>query len=292
MTNLRLPNFFIVGAPKAGTTSLYIWLKQHPQIWMPKIKEPDYFAPHARRMDWRAYLALFRGAKEERAIGEASTSYFGSAEAPGLIHEKFPSARIIILLRNPVDQAYSFFRYARMVGRVRHETFESALEHDDRFDLESLDGRERMYHQVVGYVRRGMYFNPVKRYLNRFGKSHVKVHLFEEMIRDPRRIYVDLCRFLGVSTDFLPVFTAENSSRPPRWATLQWILGRLAPRVPLSKIPFGLVRRANLFLGPRKEAMEHKIRLRLLGTFRPEIDRLSDLLDRDLSIWSGPGEFT
>src|SRR5579872_6439243 len=137
----RLPNFFIAGAPKAGTTSLYHYLSQHPQVYMSPLKEPNYFAaeiredncdPVVRRRlygeqralrrfldgpmlgphfsgivsEWEDYLRLFANATTERAVGEASVGYLRSPTAPSRIAEKIPEAKIIVMLRDPADRAF------------------------------------------------------------------------------------------------------------------------------------------------------------------------------------------
>jgi len=249
------------------------------------VKEPDYFAPHARRMTWDSYLALFRKPAGRKAVGEASTSYFGSQEAPQLIHEAIPGARIIILLRNPADQAFSFYRYAKMVGRIRHRTFEAALAHDRTVHLEKLSGRQRMYRQAIGYIHRGLYHDPTKRYLDLFGRDRTRVFLFEDMVRDPQSLYSDACRFLGVSPRFTPTFTVENRSRFPRSATLQWLFGRFSRHVPPARLPIRALRRVNVWLGGRGERLSREVRTRLVGEFRQDIERLSELINRDLGMW-------
>src|ERR687894_3261543 len=115
---MTMPNFFIIGAQKAGTTSLYYYLKQHPQIYMSPRKEPHFFKGMHSELrksgrglppvtDLGDYQALFRGVTDEKAIGEASASYLYSPKAPALIKSSIPDAKLIAVLRNPADRAYS-----------------------------------------------------------------------------------------------------------------------------------------------------------------------------------------
>ena len=113
----KWPNFFIVGAPRAGTTSLYEYLKQTKGIFMPSIKDPDFFAVETdldfavlkQIKDKKEYLKLFENVKDEIAIGEASPTYLHDPKAPKLIHDAVPNAKIIISLRDPVERANSYF---------------------------------------------------------------------------------------------------------------------------------------------------------------------------------------
>ena len=116
MTARRRPDFFIVGAPKAGTTSLYDWLAGHPQLYMSPVKEPMYFCPdvqgglrrlYAHPADEQRYLELFADARPAQSAGEASTRYLVSRMAPGLVHDFTPDARAIAMLRNPVDLVHA-----------------------------------------------------------------------------------------------------------------------------------------------------------------------------------------
>src|SRR5262245_44057756 len=133
----KLPNFFIVGAPKAGTTSLYEYLRRHPQVYMSPVKEPNYFSYadtvaqnlyHKEKgiEQWDEYVKLFEASNGAHAIGEASVSYLFYPEVPRRLNEKFPDARIIIVLRNPVDRAYSHYYMEHKLGYVR-ESFDDIV---------------------------------------------------------------------------------------------------------------------------------------------------------------------
>src|SRR5437667_3118215 len=165
------PNFFIVGAQNSGTTSLYGYLKQHPDVFMPALKEPHYFAQitpsHEQRYlrtivrDEAAYLRLFLKAKGYPAIGEASPSYLWDANAPHRIRKAVPHAKIIILLRDPVERAYSHYLMDVREGR-QDLPFLQALERD-------WNRSKKGWSVSQLYVELGLYAEQVRRYLEVFG---------------------------------------------------------------------------------------------------------------------------
>ena len=181
------PNFFIVGAPRAGTTSLYFYLKQVPEVYLSPVKEPNYFSIRVIPADHYLlpirnksnYLRLFEGVKDEIAIGEASPSYLEDPEAPKLIHQVAPHAKIIILLRDPVERAFS--HYLMMVSQGYEKlSFREAIE-----QILSKKSRGEFRH----YLTPGLYSEQIKRYINIFGNEKVKILIFEEFIRDTQKKY-------------------------------------------------------------------------------------------------------
>ncbi len=180
----KWPNFFIVGAPRCGTTSLHEYLKKIPRVFMSKIKEPEYFSPNSFKMnqtlpiyDKKEYLALFQEIKDELAIGESSTSYLEDPESPRLIHKVVPNARIIVMLRNPIERAYSHY-----LIHVRYN-FEKQSFHDAlRKILKKYDPLTSNH-----YLHAGLYSKQILRYINTFGKKNIKILIFEEFIQNKRK---------------------------------------------------------------------------------------------------------
>ena len=175
---MTMPNFFIVGAQKAGTTSLYYYLKQHPQIYMSPRKEPhffegmhwDFYRPGRMALpvtDLADYQALFEGVTDEKAIGEASASYLYSPKAPTLIKRSIPYARLIAILRNPADRAYSNFLHCVRAGRESIVDFAEAL----RVEEGRIKGN---WGPLWHYKQKGFYYAQVKRYLDTFGRDPVQ----------------------------------------------------------------------------------------------------------------------
>jgi hypothetical protein len=192
------PNFFIVGAPKAGTTSLYYYLKNIPGIYMSPIKEPNYFVRHAVQVgafdliqDKAEYLGLFRKSDRCVAIGEASSTYLWDPDSPTLIHEALPHARIIILLRDPIDRARSQY-----LMRMKYHHLKSPF-YDEL--MRDYNSKEKVWGVSGLYIEFGMYYEQIKRYLDQFGKEQVKIILFEEFIHHPRENVNEVLSFLGVN---------------------------------------------------------------------------------------------
>jgi len=187
----KWPNFFIVGAPKAGTTSLYEYLKKIPGIYMSKIKEPHYFSkvPPGSFMigNKKDYLELFKDAKDEKAIGEASTSYLACQETPKLIHSTIPNAKIIIILRDPVEQFFSGHLMLHRQG-IQKISFHERIEKEFK----------KNYEQNLSWQTNG-YSEQVKRYFEIFGRDQVKIIIFEEFIQNKKRIVEDVLSFLDVN---------------------------------------------------------------------------------------------
>jgi len=192
------PNFFIVGAPKTGTSSLYNHLKEIPGIYMSPVKEPNYFSRsnvpdnsiYRPIRDKEEYLNLFEKVKDEKIVGDASTKYLTDVHAYELIHQVSPQARILISLRDPVDRTFSQYLMNVQMGRWTqsfHERLQMELEHP-------VNKSERHLQ-----IYEGMYSESVKRYLEVFGPQQVKIIIFEEWIRNTKDTIEEILRFLGLN---------------------------------------------------------------------------------------------
>jgi hypothetical protein len=216
------PNFFIVGAQKAGTTSLYFYLKEVPQVYMSPIKEPFYFAPHAVHnsasdiiRDKKEYLKLFEKANGYTAIGEATPIYLWDPDAPKLIHQTVPHARIIMILRDPIERAYSNY-----LMRVRYSGVQSSFYDELMRDYRSQD---KLYGKSQLYVEFGMYYEQVKRYFDIFGREQVKVIIFEEFVKRPEQTVNEVLGFLGVKYTVTEIREQHNPYSVPRTPLSRWI---------------------------------------------------------------------
>ena len=196
------PNFFIVGAPKAGTSSLYNHLKEIPGIYMSPVKEPNYFSRsnipdnsiYRPIRDKEEYLNLFEKVKDEKIVGEASPHYLTDVYACELIHQVSPQARILISLRDPVDRAFSQYLMNVQMGRWTqsfHERLQMELEHP-------VNKSERHLQ-----INEGMYSESVKRYLEVFGPQQVKIIIFEEWISNTKDTIEEILRFLGLDNSVI-----------------------------------------------------------------------------------------
>jgi hypothetical protein len=289
-----LPNFLVIGANKGGTTSLYHYLKSHPQVFLSAVKEPSYFAlaglpPGSRpdgvltqtMVDTRDdYEALFEAVDGEKAVGEASTAYLVNRRAALGIRAEIPDAKLIAILRDPTDRARS--AHARAVGRGLEplESFEAAVD-------EELGGCTWRT-----YVRFGLYADGLARYYELFGPQQMKVFLYEDLRDDPLRVVRDLFEWLDVDPSFTPdVSRRYNVSAPPRTAALGRALGgggraRSALKTLLPEQTRGWMRRrAGSWNRTRPAGMSPELRRRLVDVFEGDIRRVEDLIDRDLSVW-------
>lgn len=304
------PNFLIAGAAKAGTTSLYEYLRQHPEVFMPtdpKRKEPHFFVHNktAAFQDLSEYLTLFQSARGKKAIGEASTGYLYSPESARWIRSVLGRIKIIILLRNPAKRAFSLWANMVRDGFEDATTFEEALRREpDRLRSPDFEDQCLQTAGVYAYFGSGLYSSQVERYFDTFGPENVCVHLFEDIVKDPARICRDVFRFLEVDDAFEPKIAIHNQGGAvPRFIPLQYRLQSVAlgrAWMPyLSLVPRrrrgALIRkleRWNIRIGPAASLSKPLYR-ELMDRYQPDIERLEQLLGRDLSIWSGPaGEGT
>jgi hypothetical protein len=294
---VTMPNFFIIGAQKAGTTSLYYYLNQHPQVYMSPVKEPHFFeGMHAdfkrpgRRVapvtDLRDYQALFDGVSDEHAIGEASASYLYSPKAPNLIQRTIPDAKIIAILRNPAERAYSNFVHLVQVGREPLASFAEALEAEEQRMRDNWGSN--WY-----YKQKGFYYAQVKRYLETFGQEHVRIWLFEDLRDEPFGMMRDLFQFLDVDEGFVPDMSVEhNLSGLPRNESLYTWARKLSARHPVLVdrfFPAGLRRYVKRRIVAKPPLFPAELRRQLIYTYREDVLKLQELIGRDLSPWLTDG---
>jgi hypothetical protein len=298
----NLPDFLIIGAPKAGTTSLYRYLKTHPQIFMTPVKEPRYMAFPDRKPTFRGtagrrfnsevvwrfddYCKLFAGRRDERVAGEASATYLWSEHAPATIRRIVPAAKLIAILRDPVTRAHSHFCHNRRLGREPFADFRDAL------DAES----ERSAHgwnPNIRYRDRGRYGEQMARYLAVFPREQLLVVLQEDLHARPAEVLARLCRFLDVD-DTVDFDTTERHNVTEGIPRRIW-LGRLfaaessvknaARRVIPESVRSALFERFyHTNLEPRPP-LDPDIRRMLRAEFRADILMLEDLIGRDLAAW-------
>jgi hypothetical protein len=297
-----LPNFFVIGANKAGTTSLHQYLAQHPDVYMSPMKEPMYYAPEppeVRRLDpaWRAtahapviesldeYLALFEGVGGETAIGESSTGYLSKPQTPGLIREAIPHAKLVAVLRNPTERAFSAYCMHRQWG-VESLSFAEAV----RAELDQggvVGGRRRIY------VKLGFYGQFLTRYLEHFPREQLRIFLYEDLRADSVGVVSDIFEFLGVDPSFAP--ETESRYNVTRYEPKHKAIDRVVRSRPLKAVAYRLA--PDRSLGRAREFMRRKnslvpefpddVRRRLQGLYREDIELTQRLIDRDLSAWSG-----
>ena len=271
--HVKTPNFFIAGAPKAGTDSLYYALDQHPEIYMSPMKEPCYFSSEIRpenfapdfqaRMqeqrqasrdytrgemkqkrfggivsDWDDYLRLFSGAKDETAIGEGSVCYLWSKSAPGAIAERVPGAKIVIVLMDPAERAFAQYRKSVEDEHIRH-SFREQLE----ASLQCSKDKIGLLHPFLDF---GNYAGQVERYLAAFPRSQINISFYEDAVTDYGRWFAQILSFLEVDAQ-------------------RYFLHAIGNRQPME--------------------MRTEDRSLLIEYYREDIRRLEELLHRNLSAW-------
>jgi len=297
---VRKPDFFIVGAGKCGTTALYEYLRAHPRIFMPAVKEPRYFAFDMPRLMNRVatleeYMALFEAAGPQHlAVGEASPQYLYSSAAIRGIREFNPSARLIVMLRNPVDLAHAAHMEC-LYWFVEEETdFEKAWRLQPLRRKGLMVPRSCSQVTVLLWADMARLGEQVRRLLGVFPREQVKFILLEDLAANTRAVYEDVLSFLGVPSDGRTAFPRVNESKRNR---VRW-LGRLLLNPPP---PLGAVRRfalrtpvlrglwrlaTRLNTAPAARApMRPEFRRELVEEFREDVDLLAELIGRDLSHW-------
>ncbi len=281
------PNFFIVGAPKAATTSFYYYLNRIPKIFMTSVKEPHYFSTNLMLDDYTAkpirdkqkYLSLFKKVKSEKIIGEASTSYLADPKTPKLIQQVAPLARIIIILRDPIERIYSEYLMLVRLGQSKlsfHKELQKVLgknyeETNPQFSLHS-----------------GLYAESVKRYLDIFGIDQVKIIIFEEFVKRPKETVVDTLRFLNVDYH-LDDFKGElhNQYAIPRGVISQYLLKSETVKLITGKIIPKSLRtftRENFLVKKQpKDEMDLKDKETLIKFYKDDVKQLQIILKRKLT---------
>jgi hypothetical protein len=298
---VTLPNFLVIGAAKAGTTSLYHYLGQHPEVFMSPVKEPHFFALGGTGANFRSpgaeaginrksfadpegYEGLFAGARGEKAIGEASTSYLYSPEAPERIKRRVPEARLIAVLRDPAERAYSTFLALRLGGREPLRDFSRALEAEEG---RIRDGWEHLWH----YKNLGFYHVQLSRYGKALEEGRLRVYLYEDLGADPRGVMRDAYRFLGVDASFEPdTSQRHNMSGVSNNGFLVSLVRKRHPvKTAIKPLVPATVRR-RLVSGLQKRVLSRppfppEVRRELVEAYREDVLRLEDLIGRDLSAW-------
>jgi len=305
---VKLPTFILAGPPKAGTTSLHHYLRQHPQIYMNPIKEPTFFAtadlraradfpstvereraglraylagPQVRRAqywvtEWNDYVEMFRNVGDQIAVGEASVAYFFFPSAAPAIRAKLPGVRLIFVLRDPAERMVAW--YMMSVKRDPRLTFRAWLRREMEGGIDHGPA-----------VDAGRFATHLQRFFDHFPRDQVRVYLYESLRSDPRSVLRDMLAFLGVDPDQpIDMSHRHNESVVPRFPAVDRLRRRiLGNRSVISWLPapagdalraFYNLRRADFPMSPDDRRM-------LIDYYRDEILRTAQLIDRDLSAW-------
>lgn len=300
---MTLPNFLVIGAGRSGTTSLHHYLKAHPDVYLPDVKSPSHFYCYGRPPsddpsirsvtqdyfvhDPADYEALFAGVRHETAIGEVSPAYLATVHAAPRIAARLPGVKLIALLRHPVDRAF-----ARFVGRCR-----DGLESRTSFaDVVRDERRAALVQEDAAgtYLAASCISHFLASYLERFPRERVRVHLFEDFQRDPAGVMRDLFEFLNVDSAFVPDMSrrhnqsggiVRNGIARHVWMRSARLRTRVRPFLPepWRNRVFALVTRDLIPVD-----LDPALRAELTELYRDDVERLEELLDRDLSHWLEP----
>jgi len=298
---MRRPNFFIVGAPKCGTTALHTYLGTHPNIFLCEPKEPNFFSTdfptHRYVTEMKDYMKLFRNASEnERLVGEASAWYLYSREALTNIHSFDPEAKIIAMVRNPIDMFPSLHGML-LLNFAEHETdLERAwdLQESRRKGIDLPKGRNKRFDpKTCLYADVCKLGAQIEKVFNIFPRQQVHVIVFDDFVRDTKACYEELLAFLHVPSDGRKSFPPLNVRREFKSRQLAWISWKLRDIGAAIKRRLGIVRAFNFlaFMHRLNEQAESRptlspeFRERLVEEFRLDIERVSSLIERDLSDW-------
>ena len=276
------PNFLIIGDTKAGSTSLYSYLKQHPEVFMPAgVKELRYFAfdagnpYHVRSASYRVrtaadYLRYFERTGDAKAIGEASPAYLRAPGAAERIKQQASESKLIVSLRNPADRLHSLYQ---MHYRARSTT---------------ASFEEYLFSQNSTWIKGNFTWSELARYFTLFERRKLRVLLLDDLISDAAASVAGLYAFLEVDPGFHPKLTVENTGGMPRNAVVysalvasKKILKRMGSAPEPVRRTWANVKRRSL----SKTAMSPEVRRRILEICKDDILRTQDLIDRDLSGW-------
>lgn len=296
---VTLPNFFIIGAAKAGTTSICHYLSQHPQIYISPVKEPRFFTPEFYERDTggpirsRAkmkaltqdeYANLFREVTNELAIGEASTEYMYYEHAPARIKEYAPDAKIIAILRDPVDRAFSAYCYQLRDG-YEDFSFEEAIDQDQK-------RLEDNWKPGWLYVRGGFYGEQLNRYFKAFPKENIRIYRYENLKQSPQEFCESIFQFLGVDDNFqLNDLGRKNVSMVPKSRRLNQLI-RNARMLRLwihailpNRLSYGLSDFLKSKLFEKKPELAAETRSSLASIYEKDLNLLEHLLRQDFNDW-------
>ncbi|MEZ5921062.1 MAG: sulfotransferase [Parvularculaceae bacterium] len=295
----ELPTFIIFGASRSGTTGLYTYLKQHPEIFMSPLKETNFFAYEGRLLDCRGpgaeyvnnsitrfedYAALFHKAGDAKARGEASPLYLyvpGTAER---IKARLPDVRLIAILRNPVEQAFSHYLYAKRQMLEPLDDFNAAL---DEEQARVNAGWQPMFH----YARFPRFAEQLRPYFEAFDRRHINIYLYEDLQEEPAAVLKSIFQFVGVDDSFVPdINYRPNAGGVPRNARIQDFIMKpnIATGIAAAILPFEFRRRIRDSISNwnvKRDEIPPKARARLLRELADEIRILGPMIGRDLSGW-------
>jgi hypothetical protein len=296
-----LPDFLLVGAPKAGTTTINIALNQHPEIFMCPVKESGFFwaygdvapiqgpgaAVTQNRVirDLPGYQKLFSGVRSEKRVGEASVRYISHPRAPQTIHQFVPQAQIIAVLRQPADRAFSSYLHALREGVEPCSRFSDAI-NQERQGL-------RDAWNTVRHLHPGFYYEYLTRFLEYFKMERIFIPLFEDLGDNAPNLIANVFRFLNVDDTFETDLThRHNASGVIRNPISRWLWAKSSRLRMLIRPYLDSELKHSIYewiiRDIQKPKLEPELRAEITEIYRQDIEQLQDLIQRDLTHWLKP----
>ncbi len=307
------PNFFIVGAAKSGTTSLYNYLDQHPDVYMSPIKEPHYFSKDIKLQDFNkeyrehntfdiikylaknklekkhiayindldSYLQLFREQRNEKCIGEMSSGYLYSKEAAQRIYDFNPHSKIIVILRNPIERTFSHWLMGLQIGLVKNQNFLDAVMQD--YALE-----KKGWGISYTYIELGLYFEQIKRYYDIFPSNNIKIFLFDDLQENAKKVSAELFAFLDINLfESIDYNKKYNVTKLPKNAFIKNLIHNKFLKLLTSPIPTSAknILKNTLYSQKPIPKLTKYDRESLIPFFKEDIKKLEYLINRNLTNW-------
>ena len=297
----RMPNFLIVGAAKSGTTALYHYLSQHPEIFLSPIKETNFFAQKGKKVDYKGpkdnntthkstiteisdYQNQFSAVNNEKAVGEICPSYLYFEDASRNIKEHIPEVKIIVILREPVARAFSAWVHLTRDDR-EYLTFKEAL-------LEEESRINNNWAEIWHYLAKSRYYNQLKRYYDLFSKEQIKVFIYEKFKDNPIKVYSEICDFIGVDNSFLPDMRSKHNKGGIPKNKIIWNLmmkNNIWKTIFNNIVPMKIRKKVKQVIESRnvkkKPELDNNTRKELSVQFLNEIRRIEELIEQDLTAW-------
>lgn len=297
---MRKPDFFIVGAPRCATTAMHVYLARHPDIYLPAVKESHHFATDLLSRDdyYRPldnYLALFGDVNKEQVVGEASVYYLYSKDAAQNIYEFNRQAKIIAMLRNPIDMIPSYHSELLYKGDEYLPDLCAALEAEEERKLGRMLPDKIRFNAKLFYSELVRFSDQLERYFACFGRQAVHLIIYDDLKADPARVFRQTLEFLGVDPTFQTEFDVVNANKRVRSTAIRNLLRNPPPtaqRVAKVVLPRKLRRnlgkvitRLNLVYESRPP-LTRAARVNLQCRFAKEVETLTKLIGKDLSSWN------
>ena len=305
---MRKANLFIVGHPRSGASSLHHYLKQHPDIFMTVIKEPNFFSIDFRKesdafhqkqlyFPYRTeiqYLKLYKKWKNEKIAGEASATYLCSKTAAQEIRHFNSASKIIMMFREPVEFLHSFHSAAKFALGEHHQDFETAMaaEKDRRkglgFSKRVITPSWLFYSEFVKYAEQ------IQRFLSCFDQEQIKIIIFDDFKANTKNIYRGVLKFLNVDPDFLPKFEIVNPNKQLRWPllkhyTLDSPYFRKTLRFLFSNEIYAVLKnfyKTKMVKYEPRQLLNKELKIKLMKEFKKEVEKISALIHRDpVTLW-------